>query len=239
MGPVYPQASCGSAKIDRSRRSLVLRPVQITYDTILLDLGGVLIDVDYQASARAFRDLGHPDFERLYSKAQQDHLFDGFETGALTPAQFRDRIRELLGGSLTDKAIDSCWNAMLGSIPAERIELVVRLKERFQVLLLSNTNAIHVPAFEAIIGRENGIADFKALFHGAYYSCEIGLRKPDAPAFRHVLERHGANATRTLFIDDSIQHVLGAREAGLHAEHLDLAKEDVIGLLSRSVFRTA
>jgi len=207
--------------------------VQKTYDTILLDLGGVLIDVDYNATARAFRNLGHPDFERLYSKAQQDHLFDGFETGALSPTQFRDRIRQVLDPTLTDAAIDANWNAMLGSVPPERIQLVHRLKERYQVLLLSNTNAIHVPAFEAIIARENGITDFKQLFHGAYYSCEIGLRKPDANAFLHVLEQHNADPSRTLFIDDSIQHIHGARHAGLHAEHLELANDDVIGLVER------
>ncbi|MGV3636536.1 MAG: HAD family hydrolase [Flavobacteriales bacterium] len=208
-------------------------PVQPHYDTILLDLGGVLIDVDYHATARAFRALGHPDFERLYSKAQQDHLFDGFETGALSPPQFRDRIRQLFDPALSDAVIDANWNAMLGTIPAERIDLVKRLKQRYQVLLLSNTNAIHVPAFEAIIAREHGITDFKQLFHGAYYSCEIGLRKPEAPSFLHVLERHNADPSRTLFIDDSIQHVHGARHAGLHAEHLELAHEDVIGLTAR------
>lgn len=223
----------GSAKIDRSGGSLVLPPVQRIYDTILLDLGGVLIDVDYQATARAFRDLGHPDFEQLYSKAQQDHLFDGFEIGALSPAHFRDRIRTLLGNELTDALIDANWNAMLGSVAPERIALILRLKERYQVLLLSNTNAIHVPAFEAIIARENGISDFKSLFHGAYYSCEIGLRKPDAASFLHVLQKHNADPARTLFIDDSIQHVIGARNAGLQAEHLELANEDVLALTDR------
>lgn len=202
--------------------------------TILLDLGGVLIDVDYTASARAFHALGFTDFDALYSKAKQDHLFDGFETGALSPGEFRDRIRGLYRPDITDDAIDTCWNAMLGSIPEQRIELVQRLKDRYQVLLLSNTNAIHVPAFEAIIARENGIPAFKALFHGAYYSCEIGLRKPDAEAFLHVLERHGADPATTLFIDDSIQHVHGARNAGLRAEHLDLEREDVITLCERS-----
>lgn len=203
------------------------------YDTIILDLGGVLIDVDYHAAARAFAELGLRNFEALYSKAQQDHLFDGFETGALTPAQFRDRIRQLQALPLADAQIDACWNSMLGRIPAERIALVERLKERYRVLLLSNTNAIHVPAFEAIVARENGIADFKALFDGAYYSCELGMRKPDTEIFRHVLALHRAEAGRTLFIDDSIQHVEGARRAGLHAEHLDLAREDVIGLVRR------
>jgi FMN phosphatase YigB (HAD superfamily) len=204
-----------------------------TYDTILLDLGGVLIDVDYHAAAHAFHGLGFTDFHTLYSKAQQDHLFDGFETGDLSPAEFRARIRQLFRPDITDAQIDLCWNAMLGSIPPERLVLVEQLKEQYQVLLLSNTNAIHVPAFEAIIARENGITDFKALFHGAYYSCEMRLRKPHAEAFQHVLQAHGADPMRTLFIDDSFQHGDGARRAGLPAEHLDLAKEDVIGMVRR------
>jgi putative hydrolase of the HAD superfamily len=203
------------------------------YETLLLDLGGVLIDVDYGAATRAFDALGFSDFGALYSKARQDHLFDGLETGDLSPAQFRDRIRQLYRPDITDREIDTCWNAMLGSIPPPRIELLRSLKERYRLLLLSNTNAIHVPAFEAIIARENNIADFKSLFHGAYYSCEIGLRKPHAEAFHHVLEQHGADPSGTLFIDDSIQHVVGAREAGLYAEHLELATEDVLGMVKR------
>jgi putative hydrolase of the HAD superfamily len=203
------------------------------YDTLLLDLGGVLIDVDYAAATRAFDALGFSDFGALYSKAQQDRIFDGFETGHLDPAAFRDRIRSLFRPDLTDGDIDASWNAMLGSIPPARITLLHRLKERYQLLLLSNTNAIHVPAFEAIIALENGITDFKGLFHGAYYSCDIGLRKPHAEAFHHVLHQHGADPTRTLFIDDSIQHVIGARAAGLHAEHLELEREDVLGMVER------
>lgn len=202
-------------------------------DTLLLDLGGVLIDVDYHASARAFHHLGFPEFDALYSKAKQDHLFDAFETGALSVAQFRDRIRALLNAPITDDQVDQCWNAMLGTIPQERIDLVHRLKQRFRVLLFSNTNAIHVPAFEAIVARVNGLHDFKSLFHGAYYSCEIGLRKPDAGAFHHVLAQHNAVPARTLFIDDSIQHVIGARAAGLLGHHLDLDREDILALCGR------
>jgi putative hydrolase of the HAD superfamily len=203
------------------------------YHTLILDLGGVLIDVDYHAAARAFAQEGFTDFEALYSKAKQDHLFDGFETGAISPVEFRERIRRMLGKPLADERIDACWNAMLGHIPQERIELVRQLKERYRLLLLSNTNAIHVPAFEAIVARENGIADFKGLFDGAYYSCEMGMRKPDVEIFQEVLRHHRAEPAHTLFIDDSIQHVEGARKAGLHAEHLELAHEDILGLTER------
>jgi FMN phosphatase YigB (HAD superfamily) len=207
--------------------------VEHTIDTLILDLGGVLIDVDYGASARAFAAHGVADFEHAYSKAKQTDVFDRFETGELDPAGFRDAVRELLGSNLSDTVIDASWNAMLGSIPPQRIALVHQLEERFPVLLLSNTNAIHVPAFEDIVARENGITDFKGLFHGAYYSCELGMRKPNADIFHHVIGRHGADPTRTLFIDDSPQHVEGARQAGLKAEHLDLDKEDVIALVRR------
>lgn len=202
-------------------------------DTIVLDLGGVLIDVDYTASAKAFAALGHPDFDGLYTKAKQTDLFDRFETGELSPAGFRDAVRGLLGSALTDEDIDVSWNAMLGTIPVERIDLVRALKQRYQLLLLSNTNAIHVPAFEAIIARDLGIRDFRALFHGAYYSCELGMRKPNADVFAHVLKAHDSEPGRALFIDDSIQHVIGARNAGLAAEHLELADEDVIALVAR------
>ncbi len=202
-------------------------------DTLLLDLGGVLIDVDYHRTARSFGALGFGHFEELYSKAQQDHLFDGFEIGALSPQQFRDRIRSLHNGRITDQEIDTCWNAMLGSIPNARLQLVASLRKRYRVLLLSNTNAIHVHAFSKIIQRENGINDFKTCFDGAYYSCELRLRKPNADAFLQVLALHGAEPKNTLFIDDSVQHVIGARAAGLQAEHLELANEDVLGISER------
>ncbi len=207
--------------------------MQERIDTLVLDLGGVLIDVDHLATARAFAAHGVPDFERSFSKARQTDVFDRFETGELSPAGFRDAVRVLLRVQLTDAAIDHCWNMMLGTIPAERIALVRRLSERLPVLLLSNTNAIHVPAFEAIVNRDHGIANFRSLFHGAYYSCELGMRKPDVDIFLNVLGQHGADPARTLFIDDSIQHVVGARKAGLQAEHLDLDKEDVLGLVWR------
>ena len=203
------------------------------FDTLILDLGGVLINVDYSATGRHFEALGIQGFDALYSKAKQSDLFDRFETGELSAQGFRNEVRAILGPHLSDTDIDAGWNAMLGTIPKTRIHLVMELKQRYQLLLLSNTNTIHVPAFEAIIARDLGIHDFRSLFHGAYYSCELGMRKPNADIFHYVAAKHQADAARTLFIDDSIQHVEGARRAGLHAEHLDLEREDVSGMVRR------
>jgi putative hydrolase of the HAD superfamily len=202
-------------------------------DTLILDLGGELIDVDYDRSARAFKEHGVPQFEQQFSKARQTPLFDRFEKGEIGPKEFRDEVRRLLNPDLKDKVIDACWNAMLGSIPPERMVLVEDLRMRYRVYLLSNTNRIHVPAFLDKVQRENRIADFRQEFDGTYFSCDMGMRKPDEAIFRHVVKETFATADGTLFIDDSMQHVEGARKAGLHAEHLDLAQEDLIGMVQR------
>lgn len=202
-------------------------------DTLILDLGGVLIDVDYGRSAAAFKALGVERFEEQFSKAKQSRLFDRFETGELGPAAFRDEVRRTLGPGLTDKEIDSCWNAMLGSIPPIRMELVEELRMRYRVYLLSNTNKIHVPAFLSIVKEQNRIADFEQEFDGCYFSCDLGSRKPDAAIFQHVMKDTHSSLERTIFIDDSIQHVEGARKAGLRAEHLDLSQEDLVGMVER------
>jgi glucose-1-phosphatase len=216
-----------------------MKPDLSTLDTLVLDLGGVLIDVDYDRTAKEFQALGFHQFEAQFSKAKQTTLFDDFEVGKLSPAQFREGIRELFTPEpgtrdpLTDKEIDKCWNAMLGSVPPARMELVEELRMRYRVYLLSNTNAIHVPAFLDIIKRENRIADFRQEFDGCFFSNEIGLRKPNADIFAHVLKSTFASPERTLFIDDSIQHVHGAERAGIPALHLDLEKEDLMGLVNR------
>ena len=202
-------------------------------DTLILDLGGVLIDVHYAKSAEAFRALGVPHFEEQFSKAKQTDLFDRFERGEMSVAQFRDEVRRTLSIDAKDRQIDTAWNAMLGSIPAQRMQLVEELRNRYRVYLLSNTNVIHVAAFLRIAKEQNGIAEFRQEFDGCFFSNEIGMRKPEAAIFQHVLKNTYATPERTLFIDDSIQHVEGARATGLPAEHLDLSKEDILRMVQR------
>ena len=103
---------------------------------------------------------------------------------------------------------------MLGSIPQERLDLVEDLKERYQVLLLSNTNAIHVPAFTEIVRRENPSPTSRG-FPRRLLQLRAGPSEAGQEGLRSCSERHGADPAATLFIDDSIQHAEGARKAGL------------------------
>jgi HAD superfamily hydrolase (TIGR01509 family) len=188
---------------------------------LIFDFGGVIINIDYALTQKAFMDLGLENFDDLYSKSKQDGLFDILETGHLSPAGFREKIRQLSGRDLSDSSIDNAWNAMLLDIPFERVALLEKLKRQHSIYLLSNTNEIHIEEFLKQIDRQHGLEPFHALFHKIYFSSRVGMRKPNREIFELVLDENELDPAETLFIDDSIQHIEGARKIGLQTLHLD------------------
>ncbi len=182
---------------------------------IIFDLGGVILNIDYDLTIKAFTALGIHDFKALYSQAGQNHLFDRLDKGHVDTQGFIDEIQELTGEHITKDDILNAWNAMLLELPKERVELLEKLKEDYRLFLLSNTNEIHIPVYNDILEDSHGFRDLAHIFEKQYYSFEIGMRKPDVEIYEHVLEENGLKAEETLFIDDSKQHLEGAAKAGL------------------------
>ena len=200
--------------------------------SIIFDLGGVLLNIDYGRTRTAFEHLGAPNFSDLFSQAQQTELFSLFETGKITEIEFFHGVRTTAGIGCTDDEIRTAWNAMLLNFPPQRLEFLKNIKTRYKTYLLSNTNATHETAFLQIIQEENGIHSLNDYFNSVYFSHKIGYRKPDRDSFSYVLNENNLDANQTLFIDDSIQHVMGAKQLGIHSVHLDTSKENVIKKLS-------
>lgn len=184
---------------------------------IIFDLGGVIINLDFRRTRDAFISLGAADFDGIYSQAQQSGFFDEFDKGLLSPESFRMEIRKHLPEHVTDQQIDAAWDAMLLDVPPARLELLSALKNKYRTFLLSNTNVIHVRNFSAALNAVHGTPDFTPFFERCYYSCDIRMRKPDAEIFQFVLQQHSLKAEETLFIDDSAQHIEGARKCGINA----------------------
>lgn len=198
------------------------------YPNIIFDLGGVILNIDYQLTINAFIALGLDNFEASYSQLAQTALFDEFERGEITPEAFRDGLRTVLGESTPEETIDTAWNAMLLDLPAERLAILERLTKEKRLALLSNTNVTHVKAFEAEMLRVHGIPNLSGYFEKTYYSCDVGMRKPEARIFQMVLDERGFKPEETLFIDDSIQHIEGAQKVGLNTYHLRADKGETI-----------
>lgn len=188
---------------------------------IIFDLGGVILNIDYQLTSKAFKQLGVNNFDELYSQKEQIQLFDELETGKIDNTAFFDRFNELLNTSLSHQQIGVAWNAMLLDWPIRRLQILQQLQNQFDLFLLSNTNSIHEAAFTKSLEQTHGLSSIALFFDKAYFSHRLGLRKPDTRSFEHILQKHQLNPSETLFIDDSIQHINAADSIGIKTIFLD------------------
>ena len=193
---------------------------------IIFDLGGVIINLDYNKTAEAFKDLGIQNFDEVYSQQKQASLFDDFEKGIISPDDFRNVIRKHITHSVSDEQIDNAWDAMLLDIPVYKIQWLKLLSKKYRIFLLSNTNEIHIKAFTKILFNTYNENVFESTFEKIYYSCRMKMRKPDGEIFEYVLKENNLSAEETLFVDDSEQHIQGAEKIGLQVYHLK-TNEDI------------
>lgn len=196
-----------------------------TIRNIIFDFGGVIVDLDKQRSLDALRASG-VDAGAFIGTYTQDGPFAGLEVGETAPDDFYREIARLAGASaacdsadaLSPARIREAWNLMLVRIPPRRLQALLRLRERYRLFLLSNTNVIHWEhsvAGEAFFGWQgHRPEDF---FERIFLSYELHLVKPGEAIFRRVLEETGLMPAETLFIDDSAANCATAERLGLHA----------------------
>lgn len=182
---------------------------------IIFDLGGVFLDIDFSKTEKAFEELGLKDFKNFFSQHNASPLFEDLETGKLTPQAFYDAFRKETGLPLTDSQIKTAWNALLGQFSVDKITWLQQIKQRYKIYLFSNTNLIHYNRFQQLYRDCTGLQNFDDTFIKAHYSHELGLRKPYPESFMHLLQIEKLEAAETLFIDDTVGNIEGAKQAGL------------------------
>ena len=196
---------------------------------IIFDLGGVILNIDYDLTVKEFEKLGVLNSASYYSKGEQKKLFDDLETGKISEKEFIDSIK-LKTNNANANQIKYAWNKMLLNLPLERLLSIKRMMCKYQTFLLSNTNSIHISFFK------NGLDAsewklFKSVFNKIYFSYEIGMRKPSNKIFEYVLKDNHLQAENVLFIDDSIQHINAAKKIGIITHHLK-DSEDLTTILT-------
>jgi len=200
---------------------------------IIFDLGGVIINLNYQLTRKAFENLGVANFNDLYTQHHANPLFEQLEVGAIEPEAFYEALREATGLTLTNSQIETAWNAMLLDFPVERLLWLDQIKNKYDIYLFSNTNAIHYKAFTTIYAQTAPLVglnpNFNHFFKTAYYSHTLKQRKPAVAAFEAVLQDAKLDPAQTLFIDDTISNIEGAQKAGLQTLFLSgsLTVQDV------------
>ena len=205
--------------------------------TLIFDFGGVLINLDLNRCIQKFKDLGVSNFENNLNNYGQKGIFLEFEKGLIDIPTFRDEIRKLAQKQLTDNEIDEAWCAFLCNIPDYKIELLLQLKKKFRLLLLSNTNPLHIE-----ISAMDEFARFgqtmQSIFEKCYFSYEMKMVKPDAEIFEALLADAGVTAEECLFLDDGEKNILQAEKMGIQTYHVDVS-EDLSFLLNEKIWLNA
>lgn len=187
---------------------------------LLFDLGGVIMDLKRDNAVIALKELGMRDADDFLGLYGQKGPFLALEKGLVTPEQFRDMVRRLIGNpDISDKQLDDAFNRFLIGIPVERLRELEALRKDYKIFLLSNTNAIMWHSKIADEFRKDG-HDINYYFDGIITSFEEHLYKPEAAIFDRVFERFKILPQDTLFLDDSLENVEEARALGINAEQV-------------------
>lgn len=183
---------------------------------LVFDFGGVLVDLDRQRCVDQFQQIGLDNVNQLLSDSFKDGFFQKYELGLISTAEFRDHIRSLSGKPVADAAIDAAWNSFLCSIPFHKLALLLKLREKYMVYLLSNTNELHWQWSVDNLFPYKGF-DVSSYFEKIYLSFEMHLAKPDVNIFKTMTTDAGIEPNETLFIDDSIDNCLAAETLGIQS----------------------
>jgi len=197
-------------------------------NTIIFDMGDVFLNKDKAAKVAALANIGITDWNDDLEKLEKK-----LETGKLDEQQYLEGIQPFTNGASLQQIKDA-WNAGITDFPLYRLEFLQKLASNYRLFLLSNTDPIHIEKFEQDAG-PSFYSDFYQCFEKIYFSHEIGVRKPDAEAFNHVINKHDIQPKRTLMVDDKKFNTDAAEALGFQVWNLQKGEEDVVDLFDKSV----
>jgi len=195
---------------------------------IILDFGDVFINLDKDVILREMPKWGGNGIT-----PQLMALNETYEVGGMSSEEFVHQLQAIYPKA-SRVQITAIWNAMLLDFPDVRLEFIEALarEKQYRLFLLSNTNALHIPYVEQIMGTEKYLR-FKNCFEQFYLSHEIHLRKPNADIFQFVLEENGLRAEETFFVDDTQENTKAAAKLGIYTWNLKVGEEDILQLKSK------
>jgi HAD superfamily hydrolase (TIGR01509 family) len=183
-------------------------------EALLFDLGGVVFQIDFDKAFAHWAAHADVSVQSIKSRYRSDQWYERHERGEISAAQYFDALRDTLGIEISDEQFAAGWNAIFEAELAGVVELLQSLGARIPLYAFSNSNVMHQKFWEKKYAKTLG------LFRDVFVSCDLGLRKPEAVAFRHVAARIGAEPRRVLFFDDTRENIDGARDIGMSAVHV-------------------
>jgi glucose-1-phosphatase len=179
-------------------------------EAIIFDIGRVIIDLDPSRAIAAIGAASTLTPDKLWDSVHKDPLWDDWQEGRVTPPEWYENLIVRFHTPISFDEFCKVWNSVLVPKLLLPEHLLKQLSKKYRLVLLSNTDPIHVEYMESKFR-------FVRYFPKRIYSCEVGASKPSVKIFRAAIKAAGAPSSRILYIDDIRQYVLAARRIGLDA----------------------
>ncbi|WP_229724369.1 HAD family hydrolase [Winogradskyella forsetii] len=192
--------------------------------TLIFDFGDVFINLDKQGAMKNALEL----FQLETFEADMIKTNELYEVGKISTSEFIQFYNAKFS-DLRETDIIEAWNYILKDFPEHRFEFIknLALQKDYKLMLLSNTNNMHIDFIKQKIPFFN---EFQDCFDVFYLSQEINLRKPNRDIFEFVLKENNLIANECLFIDDTKANTDTADAMGFHTWNIDETSEDVVTL---------
>ena len=185
------------------------------FKAVIFDFGNVIINIELQRIYNTFAKFTAKSPAYIEKRLEEDQIFRRYESGQFNDEEFREVIRQTLGFPLSDKEIDTSWNAILLDIPVDRIDLIKKIRQKFPIYLLSNTNNIHIEASNLYLKKQHAIENLDLLFDKVFLSYQMGMWKPDVEIYHSVLKQINLQPHEALFLDDNLKNIESAKAIGM------------------------
>ena len=189
--------------------------------SLLFDLGGVLIDIDFERALLRWSNQSHLPVAELRRRFAMDEAYQQHERGEIPASEYFAHLRKTLELDASDTDIERGWNDIFVGEIAATISYIATVHTSLPCYLFSNTNPTHQAFWSSNF--PTAVESFQRIF----VSFELGLRKPDPQAFEAIAAATGFRLDETLFFDDSEENVNAARQTGMPSvlvrDHADVA----------------
>jgi len=188
-------------------------------ENIIFDIGGVLVDINWDLSFQGLASLG---IKNTWSRVGADEVgswMDRYVRGQVVESEFLAQLKQQAHIGTTEVALKQAINSMLGILPHSRLHLLRQLRSQYRLYILSNTHSLHVAHMEADLRAHHQVEGWHELVNHAYYSYDMGLLKPELAIFQQVIEEQHLDPEKTLFIDDMAPNITAAQQCGLQVWH--------------------
>ena len=204
-------------------------------NNVLFDLGGVVIDIDYDAMCGEFEKIGYKNMIEDYNHNFQSDFFKQFEVGTINEHEFIKILSEKCNANIGENRIKQAWNSLITGANMNIIMKLAQVSKEYKCFLISNINPIHERKVIAEVEKYMDWIQFVSYFQNIFFSYKIGFRKPDKEIFEMIVKCQRLNVKETIYFDDSEMNTEVAKDMGFKTVLVtENSKLNMTGILSKT-----